>query len=343
MVMDERKRKVLLAVIQDYILTAEPVGSRTISRKYDIGVSPATIRNEMADLEEMGYIEQPHTSAGRVPSDMGYRYYVDFLMERLRLSEEEENFIHKFYDRKIEELEGVIRASGELISKLTSYAAITLGPQFGHSKLKLIEVSSVDEECALLVVVTDTGLVQHRLIEVPGYISPKDLEMVSDVLRKKLRGLTLNQVSKTLFDEICLELKVKKPFIHDIFDFIGQVLQGNESSNVYLEGTLNILKHPEFKNIEKVQSLLSLLQEKQIIKSLISHPLPEGLTVKIGGENVYKGIQDCSLITATYSLDDQVIGAIGVLGPTRMDYSKAFSIVECITDVLSEALAKYYS
>ena len=342
MVMDDRKRQVLLAIIQDYILTAEPVGSRTISKKYDIGVSPATIRNEMADLEDMGYIEQPYTSAGRIPSDKGYRYYVDFLMERLRLSEEEDAYIHQFYDRKIAGLEGVIRASGELISKLTSYATITLGPNLGSSTIKLIDVNSVDEERALLVVVTDTGLVEHRLLAVPVYISAEDLKMVSNVLQEKLRGLTLDEVSKTVFDEICHAMKVQKPFLHDIFDFIEQVLQGEESSNVYLDGTLNILKQPEFKNFEKVHSLLTLLQEKEIIKSLVNQPVPAGLTVKIGGENQYKGIHDCSLITATYSFDNQVIGAIGVLGPTRMKYSKAFSIVEGITEALSEVLEKYY-
>lgn len=343
MVMDERKRQVLLAIIQDYILTAEPVGSRTISKKYNIGVSPATIRNEMADLEEMGYIEQPHTSAGRIPSDMGYRYYVDFLMERFRLSKKEEELINRFYHRKIAELEEVVRASGELISKLTSYAAITLGPQFGSSIIKHIDLSTIDEERALLVVVTDTGLVEHRLLDVPGYISPQDLEMVSTVLKEKLRGLALKEATKRVFDEICDELQIQKAFLHNIFEFIEEVFQDGEDTDVYLDGTLNILKHPEFKNIEKVQSLLSLLHQKQIVKDLISGPVPRGLTVKIGTENNYEGIQDCSLITATYSLNDQVVGAIGVLGPTRMHYSKAFSIVEYITEVLSEAIAKYYS
>lgn len=343
MVMDDRKRQVLLAIIQDYILTAEPVGSRTISKKYHIGVSPATIRNEMADLEEMGYIEQPHTSAGRIPSDIGYRYYVDFLMEKIKLSNEEEGLIRQFYDRKIAELEGVIRASGELVSKLTSYAAITLGPQFDSSTIKHIDITNIGGERVLLVVVTDTGLVEHRLLDMPGYISQEDLDMVSNVLKERLGGLPLKETGTKIFDEICREVEVKKPFLLDIFQFVEEVLQGGAGSNVYLEGTLNILKHPEFKNIEKVQSLLSLLQQKQLVKDLISQPVPEGLTVKIGGENDYKGIQDCSLITATYSLDDQIIGAIGVLGPTRMEYSKAFSIVDCITEVLSEVVAKYYS
>jgi heat-inducible transcriptional repressor len=340
--MDDRKRRVLLAIIQDYILTAEPVGSRTISRKYDIGVSPATIRNEMADLEEMGYIEQPHTSAGRIPSDKGYRYYVDFLMERLRLSEEEESFIYQYYDRKIAELEEVIRITSELISKLTSYAAITLGPLSGSSTIKLIDLTSIDEERALLVVVTDTGLVEHRFVDVPGYISPRDMDMVSRVLRQKLRGLTLNEISKTLFDEIRLEVKLQKDFLFDILDLIDQVLQGEDCRNIYMDGALNIMKHPEFKSIEKVQSLLGLLQEKEVIRSLMTQPMPEGLTVRIGGENIYEGIHDCSLITATYSLDNQIVGTVGVLGPTRMEYSKAISIVECITQVLSEVLSKYY-
>lgn len=343
MVMDDRKRQVLLAIIQDYILTAEPVGSRTISKKYKLGVSPATIRNEMADLEEMGYIEQPHTSAGRIPSDIGYRYYVDFLMEKIKLSEEEEKLIRQFYDCKVAELEGVIRASGELVSKLTSYAAITLGPHFDSSTIKHIDITNIDGERVLLVVVTDTGLVEHRLLDMPGYISQEELDMVSNVLKERLRGLPLKEAGTKVFDEICREVEVKRAFLLDIFQFIEEVLRGSAESNVYLEGTLNILKHPEFKNIEKVQSLLSLLQQKHLLKDLIRHPVPEGLTVKIGTENDYKGIQDCSLITATYSLDDQVIGAIGVLGPTRMEYSKAFSIVDYITEVLSEVVAKYYS
>lgn len=344
MVLDERKKQVLLAIIQDYILTAEPVGSRTISKKYNIGVSSATIRNEMADLEEMGYIEQPHTSAGRIPSDLGYRYYVDFLMERFRLSKDEEEFIQQFYNRKIEELEDVVRASGELISKLTSYATITLGPQFESSTIKHIDISSIDLEMALLVVVTDTGLVEHRILEVPGCISSKDLEIVSSVLKDKLRGLALKDASKKVFDEICWELQeVQKAFLNKIFEVMEQVFHGEESSTVYLEGALNILKHPEFKDIEKVQSLLGLLQEKELVRELISNPVPKGLTVKIGTENNYQGIQDCSLITATYALEDQVIGSIGVLGPTRMHYSKAFTIVEYITEVLSEAISKYYS
>lgn len=341
--MDDRKRKVLHAIIQDYILTAEPVGSRTISRKYDVGVSSATIRNEMADLEEMGFIEQPYTSAGRIPSDKGYRYYVDFLMERLILSQEQENFIRKFYSHKMAELEEVIRASGELISQLTGYAAITLGPNFGSSVIKLIEVTSVDENRALLFVVTDTGLVEHRLLDVPGHISPRELAVVSKVLGERLRGLTLNDVGKKVFDEISLELRVKRPFLVDIFGFIEEILQSEEGNRVYLEGALNILKHPEFKNIEKVQSLLGLLNEKKIVKELVNQPVPEGLTVKIGGENSYSGIHDCSLITATYSVDNQIIGTIGVLGPTRMEYSKAFGLVEYITDVLSEVIAKYYA
>ncbi len=342
-VMDERKREVLLAIIQDYILTAEPVGSRTIARKYNIGVSSATIRNEMADLEDMGYIEQPHTSSGRIPSDRGYRYYVDFLMEKIKLSKEDEIVIRHFYEHQIAEMEGVIRASGELISKLTSYAAITLGPLFGSSTIKHIDITNIDGERALLLVVTDTGLVEHRLLDMPQHISQEDLEMVSNVLKERLRGLPLQETGKKVFDEICREIKIKKAFLLDVFDFVEEVLGGNADSNVYLEGTLNILKHPEFKNIEKVQSLLSLLEQKHLVKDFFSHPVPQGLTVKIGGENDFKGIQDCSLITATYSLDDEVIGAIGVLGPTRMEYSKAFSIVDCITEVLTEYVAKYYS
>jgi len=341
--LDERKQKILLAIIHDYIATAEPVGSRTISRKYELGVSPATIRNEMADLEEMGLIEQPYTSAGRIPSDKGYRYYVDCLMEKWPLSEEVQQFIRERYRRKLADLEEVIRQTGDLLSSMTDYIAITLGPQFRSSTLRYIELTKINETRGLLVVVTDAGVVEHCFLDIPESVSSEDMSIISNVLAAKLRGLTLESVSRTVLEEIYNELRAQRRLLDAIFGLIEEILLRDEGTKVFLCGTRNILKQPEFKNIEKLHSLLSLLEGERMVKELVSQrPIPEGLTIKIGGENIYENVHDCSLITATYSIGGEVIGSVGVLGPTRMDYSKVVTVVEFITETLSESLTKYY-
>jgi heat-inducible transcriptional repressor len=200
--MDERKRKILEAIILDYISSAEPVGSRVIAKKYGLGVSPATIRNEMADLEEQGYIEQPHTSAGRIPSDLGYRYYVDSLMERRKLGQIEMDSIRRSYDNRVKEVAQVIHNTSQILSQSTNYTSIVLGPQFGRSAFKHIQLVHVDVGIALVVVVSENGFVQNKTIDIPENIRPEDLNVISQVLNDRLKGLTLNEIKKTLMREI---------------------------------------------------------------------------------------------------------------------------------------------
>ncbi|HBT20318.1 MAG TPA: HrcA family transcriptional regulator [Peptococcaceae bacterium] len=341
--LDERKEKILLAIIQDYIATAEPVGSRTISRKYELGVSPATIRNEMADLDEMGLIEQPYTSAGRIPSDKGYRYYVDFLMEKYPLSAEVQQAVRERFKRKLSDLEEVIRTTGELLSHMTDYIAITLGPQVKQSALRHIELSRISESRGLLVVVTDSGAVEHRFFDLPESVTAEELKAISEVLTQKLMGITLDRVTKTVLEEIYINLAVKRRLLDAILNIIENILSESDETKVFFCGTSNILKQPEFKNIEKLQFLLSFLEEERLVKDLVSQQLlSEGLTIKIGGENNYEGVHDCSLITAAYHVGGEVVGTVSVLGPTRMDYSKAVAVVEFVTEALSETLTKYY-
>jgi len=341
--LDERKQKILLAIIQDYIATAEPVGSRTISRKYELGVSPATIRNEMADLDEMGFIEQPYTSAGRIPSDKGYRYYVDFLMEKYPLSAEVQQAVRERFKRKLSDLEEVIRTTGELLSNMTDYIAITLGPQVKQSALRHIELSRISLNRGLLVVVTDSGAVEHRFFDLPESVTSEELRAISKVLTDKLRGITLDMVTKTILEEIYINLAVRRRLLDAILNLIESILSESDETKVFFCGTRNILKQPEFKNIEKLQFLLGFLEEERLVKDLVSQQLlSEGLTIKIGGENSYEGVHDCSLITATYRVGGEVVGTVSVLGPTRMDYSKAVAVVEFVTEALSDSLTKYY-
>ncbi|HEX3032223.1 MAG TPA: heat-inducible transcriptional repressor HrcA [Bacillota bacterium] len=343
MTMDERKKKILLAIVQDYIATAEPIGSRTIARKYELGVGSATVRNEMADLEEQGYIEQPHTSAGRVPSEQGYRYYVDYLMEKQQLNSNAQTYIRKGYESKKQDIATVIRLTSELLSQVTNYTSIVLGPNLGSAAVKHIQLIPVDEKKALVVRVSEGGLAQNKLIDIPDNISYEDMVEISRVLNAKLQGRTIDEISRTLISEIYFEISKHNEIFDLVMNLLGNTNLLQDEERVYLGGTLNILNQPEFRNIEKVKTLLSLLDHGELLKDLFQSTREEqGVVVKIGTENKLMGIQDCSMITATYQIDGKVVGSIGVLGPTRMDYAKVVSVVDFMTSNLSEVLSQQF-
>ncbi len=340
MKMDERKQKVLQAIILDYIATAEPVGSRTISRKYNLGVSPATVRNEMADLEELGLIEQPHTSAGRIPSQSGYRYYVDCLMEKEPLDKDIKDMISKAMMVRMRETEALIQISGKLLSQLTSYTALILAPSLGRNALRHLQILPIDDNKAVVVIVLDNGHVEHKVIDVPSGINNEDFTAISRVLNEQLYGLPVEQWRPTILQTIYHELLYQKKLLNSVIELVENAITIEGENKVYLGGTLNILNQPEFKDIEKVKSLLELLEQESAIKEVL-HPAPEaGITVKIGSENIHQSMKNCSLITATYQVNGRVIGTLGVLGPTRMEYSKAVSILEYITEALSKAITR---
>lgn len=337
--MDDRKRQILLAIIQDYVATAEPVGSRTIARKYKLGVSPATIRNEMADLEEMGFIEQPHTSAGRIPSDQGYRYYVDYLMQRQVLSQDEEKIIRVGYESKVKEIGEVIQLTGQMLSQLTHYTAIVSSPQLGQSVVKHIQLVLMAPTQVLVIVVQDTGAVHHQMIQVSENITQGDLEQISIVLNAKLQGRNMDNIRLTLIKEIYFELSKHKQILDLALDIMNSKLTGEEK--IYLGGVFNILNQPEFHNVDKIKTILSLLEQEALLRDILnSDALTEGITVRIGEENSREEIKNCSMITATYKISDKVLGTVGVIGPTRMEYAKVVSIMEYMTKNLSDVLIK---
>ncbi|GAW93454.1 heat-inducible transcriptional repressor HrcA [Calderihabitans maritimus] len=340
--LDSRKRKILQAIVQDYIATAEPVGSRTIARKYNLGVSPATVRNEMADLEEMGLLEQPHTSAGRIPSDQGYRYYVDCLMEKHQLADEERDYIRQKYTQKVKEIEEVIQRTSQLLSDLTNYTSLILAPHLGKSSIHQIQLISILPGKALVVIVTTAGVVENQILDVPESITPRDLERISAVFNEKLRGKALNEIKKLSLRELYSDLAKQKHVLNLVLELLEEILLMEKEEKVYLGGTLNIFEQPEFKNVERLKNLLKNLEEENILRSLLLETSKSGLTITIGGENRYEGFRDCSVITATYEVNNEVVGTIGILGPTRMEYSKAVAIVEIIAEHLSEALTRFY-
>lgn len=339
MELDERKQKVLQAIILDYIATADPVGSRTIARKYDLGVSSATVRNEMADLEELGLIEQPHTSAGRIPSQLGYRYYVDFLMQREPITGEIKEFIRSVLVNRMKETDTIIQVSSKLLSQLTNYTALVLAPFFGKNKLRHIQFLRVEPYRAVVIIVLDNGHVEHRVIEVPEELRDEEYQIITNLMNEHLQGLTLEQWRPKVLQDIYNELNFKKDLIKNVLEQVEDSLSVEREQKVFLGGTLNMLNQPEFKQIERVKALLELLEEEKVLKEVLL-PDEKGLAVKIGSENRHLGMKDCSLITATYELNGKIIGTIGLLGPTRMEYSKAVSIVEFLTMALTEGLSK---
>jgi heat-inducible transcriptional repressor len=341
MQMDERKKKILRAIVQDYINTAEPVGSRTIARKFDLGISPATIRNEMADMEELGLIEQPHTSSGRIPSDAGYRYYVDCLMDHPKLSMDDQGVIERETTKRIAEIQEVISHTSKLLSQLTHLTSIVVGPQKGKSSFGQMHFLPYQPGQAIMIIVKENGVVENQIVDIGENVTAEELQQIASVFNQKMRGHSMSEVKRTLLHEIYSELTRQRYLIDNALELLSAVLNdtGEDKNKVYLGGTLNMLNQPEFRDVEKVKSLFQIFEEGEQIKKLL-HPAADGLTVTIGGENTMKELQDCSLITATYRIDGEALGTIGLIGPTRMDYSKAMAMVDFMTRTLTELLTK---
>lgn len=338
--MDERKKQVLHAIVNDYVATAEPVGSRTISKKYGLGVSSATIRNEMSDLEELGYIEQPHTSAGRIPSDKGYRYYVDCLMEKEQLTSVEVSSVKQLFTQRLTELDQIVQATCHLLSQLTNYTAIILVPKRGEGTLERIQLVPLSLYRVMVVIVSDTGFIHHRVLDLSDPIEPQRLQDIGNFLQSKLYGLNMEQVNLTLLKEITNQLSNHEQFKDFTLELMEQVLLDSKDERVFLDGALNMLNQPEFRDVEKLKTLLSSLEKDQVVKSLLKKEGRDGTDISIGGENPIRGINQCSVITKDYKINGKTVGSIGVLGPTRMNYSKAVTLVEYMTDQLSWILEK---
>lgn len=343
MSLSQRKKQILQAVIWEYIKTAEPVGSRTIARRYNFDLSPATIRNEMSDLEELGYLEQPYTSSGRIPSQKGYRFYVDSLMEFKDLSANEIAWIHKIYNIKLKEIDKIVQHTAKVLSAITRYTTLIMGPQIQKSAFEQLQIFPLDAEKALVILTTDTGFVENKIIELPRMISTEELFNIVGYLNRKLKGLSIDRITNTLIREMKVELIHQMEFFEQAVNLLEESFSSQKEKKVYLGGTANILSQPDFKDVSKIKKIFDVLEEETLLSKLLEEASSEDrLRVIIGEEIKIEEIQECSLITATYSLGEKTIGSIGVLGPTRMDYSKVITIVEHITQELNGILNDIY-
>ena len=337
--LDERKQKILQAIIDDYISTAEPIGSRTIARKYNLGVSSATIRNEMADLELLGYLEQLHTSSGRVPSGKGYRLYVDDLLAPSKISEKEINLIASWYNSRTKSIEEVFQETAKIISRLTKNVSLVMAPQLSQSTFRCLQFVALDKNQAIVIVMTDAGFIENKIIDIPHGTSIEALQKIATIINGHLSGLMLDEIKTSLIKKIKNEVNLD--LFEATFDSILKALAIEKKERLYLGGTTQLLSQPEFRNVEKVKDILTMLEEEQLLCDLLNSQNGDGVTVTIGQENKYSGIKDCSIIKATYHIKGKVIGTVAVLGPTRMEYGKIITLLEFMHGNLGQILKKY--
>ncbi|MDK2855829.1 MAG: heat-inducible transcriptional repressor [Bacillota bacterium] len=340
--LSERKQKVLEAVVREYISTAEPVGSRTLFRRHNLGVSSATIRNEMADLEEMGYLEQPHTSAGRIPSDLGYRFYVDNLMQTDPLPKGEQELLRQVPASGITETDILLSQVSRLLSQVSNYISLVLGPRADRGVLRTLKLVPIEEHVAMAVLFTDRGKVESRVLVLPPQVEPEDLEGLARYFTRRLAGRPLEEITGellgVLYAELLEDYRAKRARLGELAQaLVNWLASGGRPVRIYTGGTQNILRQPEFQDLEKVRRLLALLEEEELLYKLLERE--PGVTVTIGQENELPAVRECTVVTSTYCMDGEPVGVLAILGPTRMDYAHVISLLEYMADCLSEAFS----
>lgn len=334
----ERKKKILRAVVESYIETAEPVGSKTLLESTGLDVSSATVRNELADLTELGYLEQPHTSAGRIPSPKGYRLYVNELMEQQRLSMEETRQINEALQLKMQELDKVIDQAGRMVSQLTNYPAFALTGGARRMSIRRFDLIMVDVNSFIIVVMTDTNVVKNKLVRLPSDLSEPQLQLLTTLLNTAFVGKTLDQLTPELMRVAEHAAGASYGLISLVVSFAMEVLDDLENSSVYTAGTSHILDQPEYQDVGKAQRLMSYLTDENALGRALALPAMEDDSTKIliGPENVADELKDTSVVLASYDIGDGMKGVIGVVGPTRMDYAKVAAKLSYVADGLSK-------
>lgn len=337
MELDERKKKILQAVIRNYLETGEPVGSRTISKYTDLNLSSATIRNEMADLEEMGYILQPHTSAGRIPSDKGYRFYVDAMMEEKNREVVEMN---EMLVERQDKMETLLKQVAKVLARNTQYATMVSAPQTRRNKLKFIQLSRVDERQILAVIVIEGNVIKNNILNVEEELTDETILKLNILLNTNLNGLTINEINLGMISLMKQQAGIHSAIVSEVIDAVAEAIKAEEDLEIYTSGTNNIFRYPELADQQKASELINTFEEKQLLGELLQDTSDEngstGIQVYIGAETPVQSMKDCSVVTATYELGDGMKGTIGIVGPKRMDYDKVVGTLRTIQTQLDE-------
>ena len=339
MELDERKLKILQAIIRTYLETGEPVGSRTISKYSDLNLSSATIRNEMSDLEEMGYILQPHTSAGRIPSNKGYRLYVDTMLDD---KAQEVHDMKAELTEKAGKIDDLLKRVAKLLAVNTNYATMVSGPRYASKKVKFIQLTLVDERSLLVVIVLDNNVVKNKMIHMEDSMDQETLLRLNFIMNTTLNGLDVMDMNLAVIQKIKEQMGAHNSVIDSVLEIIGSALTEDEDLEIYTSGATNILKYPELADKSNAAQILSAFEEKKDLNEWIEQePVGQNddnhaIQVYIGGETQVESMKDCSLVTATYRIDDGVYGKVGIVGPKRMDYDKVVATLQSMMEQLDD-------
>lgn len=340
--LDERKIKILKAIIQNYLETGEPVGSRTISKYSDLKLSSATIRNEMSDLEELGYILQPHTSAGRIPSDKGYRFYVDQLMKE---KENEVTEMRELVIQRVDRVELLLKQMAKLLAVNTNYATLISSPQYHHTRLKFIQLSKVEEGKLLIVTVVEGNIIKNSIVNLDAELTAEDVLNLNILLNNSLTGMTMEQINLEVITRMKEQAGERRQVVDLVLNEVAEAIRANQDDlQIYTEGATNIFKYPELSDGQNASRLLSTLEQKELLKDLFTED-PENkhrneIQVYIGDETPVPSMKDCSVVTANYVLSDGLRGSIGVVGPKRMDYDKVVTTLKSLITQLEDTFNK---
>lgn len=338
--LDERKKKILSAVIEHYIRTAEPVGSRTISKLDDLGVSPATIRNEMSDLEEMGFLIQPHTSAGRIPSTLGYRTYVDRLMKKYEFSVSEINRLKSLMDIHISEADAMIKEITNIYSYLTNYTIVGLSPGDEGGYIKNFHMVPIDTRSALLIVVADSNAVKNKKIDFDFDIDAGITQRISNMLNENLAGVTKEKINLSKIYDLQNEMQECSTVLLPVLNFVNECIQSLDTSEAFISGATKLLNFPEYNDVKRAKQLLEFLDNKNNIHKVAALGDNKDVRIIIGNENEAIELKDCTVMLSSYTVDGENMGTIGFIGPTRMNYSKAASTLRLLTDQIDSLISR---
>lgn len=339
--LDDRKIKILQAIIRNYLETGEPVGSRTISRYTDLNLSSATIRNEMADLEELGYIVQPHTSAGRIPSDKGYRLYVDTMMEQ---KEREVDEMKEMLLEKEDKMDHLLKQVAKVLATNTNYATMISAPRMKRTKLKFIQLSRVDSNQIIAVIVVEGNVIKNNLLQIEEDLDDETLLKLNILLNTQLNGLSIDEINLAMIAAIKHRAGIHSGIIEEVMDVVAEAIKSDGDLEIYTSGTNNILKYPELSDNERASQLINTFEEKNLLNQLVIENLASennrGIQVYIGDESPIQSMKDCSVVTATYELGDGMKGTIGIIGPKRMDYDKVVGTLKSLMNQLDTLYKK---
>lgn len=335
----DREKEILLNLVQYYISSADPVGSRVIANKFKMGISSATVRNTLQDLEELGLLQQPHTSAGRIPTDLGYRVYVDYLLKPEALSQAEELAIRNSILKEGKGLNEILGQTCKVLGQITNQLGVSIAPRFDSGILKRIDLIPISEDRIMAVVVVHSGLARSVIIEIEAAVSEKELKEFELLLNEKLTGQTLGDIKNTISERL-------SPFTGDgrllklVVDSKDKIWTEERSEDIHIAGADNLLIQPEFSDVNTIGEILKVLEDGKILSDFLQNTKEEGIVITIGNENKINEIMNCSLVTTSYKVGN-ITGSIGIIGPTRMPYSKLVSVVDCAAKTITEALSSY--